>query len=514
MINHMHRARLPLVLCGLLAGCAVGPNYRRPELEAATGWRPEVTAASTSAEARPPAADSPRLAEVDAAIAALPGPVQGDASLLDTRWWGIFGDPKLDELIRIALAQNKDLQIAAYKIAQFDAYLQVSKSADQPQFTYAGGRSRETLSQNQQVRLSPGTQPVDNNFVASAGVTWAVDFWGKVSRSNEAALADLVASEEGRRALSLTLVGEVVTGYLKLLGLDRELELLKQNVKNRREALQLTETKFRDGGSSELPVAQAKSDLLQAQAEVPGKEAEIAVLENALSQLLGRNPGPIERGRTQAELTLPPVPAGLPSELLSQRPDVRKYEQELVAANARIGVAEAQYYPSISLNASSGFAADKLNLLPMLTSNFGSLGVAVAGPLFTSGRIAGQVREAEALRQQAAEAFAKSLQTAFHEAEDAFVNHRKVTQGAGLRKLQVSALREHLTLAQKRYEGGYAGYLEVLDADRSLTQGLLQDSLARSAQFISLVSVYKALGGGWSLPEVTASHQPQPSKTK
>ncbi len=508
---HAMRWHLGPLGAALLAGCTVGPNYVRPTEEVPAGWRAQsvAPAASAASAAEPMVADalarSRRLETVDAA--GVPKPSSGDTRLLDTQWWKLFGDPQLEKLIKAALEGNKDLKIAAARIDQFDAFLQVTTSAQRPQLSYDASRSRNALSENRQQPLNANTKPVDNDYALSGGATWALDFFGKLRRSEEAAVADLVASEEGRRALGLSVVAEVASGYLRLISLDRELELLRQNVVTLRQVLALTEAKFRDGAAPELPVVQAEADLLQATAEIPPKEAEIVGLENALSQLVGRNPGPIERGRTLAQLQLPPVPASLPSSVLAQRPDVRKAEQALISANAQIGVATANYYPSISLFDSSGFAANSSDKLAQLSSNFGAMGVSISGPLFTSGRISGQVREAEALQAQASLAFLRSLQTAYREAEDALERHGKLLQRADLSRRRVAAQDEYLKLATARFKGGFSGYLDVLNAQIRQTQAQLAESNARSEQFVSLVTVYAALGGGWALPEKTAPRE-------
>lgn len=470
----------------LLAACTVGPDYRRPAVELPKQWMAD-------------------RAEPSASAAAASGAFKmGGKELLDTTWWSGFGDPELDALVTSALEGNKDLRIAAYRIEQFDAYLQVSQSAGLPQAGYNASRTRDSLSQNRQVPLQVGAKPVDNSYIVEGRASWDLDLWGRVRRSNESALAELVASEENRRALALSLVAEVASGYVRLLGLDHELQLFAQTLASRRETLRLLEAKLAGGGTSVLPVTKALADLQQTQAELPLKEAEIAALENALSSLVGRDPEPIRRGKTAATLTLPAVPAGLPADLLAQRPDVRKAEQDLVAANARIGVAKAQYLPDIALTGSSGFASADLSNLLKLSSNIGSFGVTLLGPIYTSGRIAGQVREAEAVQKQMATTFLRSVQTALREVEDALVSYRKATETSAVRSLQVKALQDHRDMALKRHEGGYTGYLEVLDADRSLYAGQLQQGQARREQQVSVIAAYKAMGGGWALPEVTA----------
>lgn len=491
------RTRRLLLIClpaCWLAACTIGPDYRRPETNLPAKWLAERPGVSASA-ASPGSPATP-----------------WSENPLDSAWWASFQDPELDALVQSTLEGNKDLRIASYRIEQFDAYLQVSQSTGLPQVGYNASRTRDSLSENRQVPLVVGAQPVDNSYIASAGATWELDLWGKVRRSNEAALADLLSSEENRRALASSLVAEVATGYVRLLGLDSELELLQQTLSSRRETLRLLEAKLAGGGSSALPVARAQAELLQAEADIPAKEAEIAELENALSGLIGRDPGPIRRGKTAATLALPVVPGGLPADLLVQRPDVRKAEQDLVAANARIGVARAQYLPTIALTGSSGFASADLSNLALLSSNFGSFGVTLLGPIFTSGRISGQVREAEAVQKQTATIFLRSVQTALREVEGALVANRKAGQQAAMRGLQVRALQELRDQSLKRHLGGYTGYLEVLEADRGLYAGQFQQGQARREQFASLIAVYKAMGGGWSLPEVTAP-RPNPPKT-
>ena len=393
---------------------------------------------------------------------------------------------------------------------QLDAYLQISRSAGLPQVGHRSERTRDTLSQNRQVPLAPGTNPVSNNYQIGLAASWELDLWGKVARSNEAAYADLVSADENRRALVQSLVSDVAATYVRLLAVDRELELLRDAIGSNREAVQLAETAFRNGGNSELPVLHALAELQQRQSDVPGKEAERAALENALSILLGRNPGPMLRGRQIAELALPPVPGGLPADLLAQRPDVRRAEQDLVAANARIGVAWSQYLPTISLTATNGFASSDLSLLDKLSSNFGSFGVAVFGPVYTGGRIAGQRHEAEALQQQAATTYLKSVQTALREVDDALTAHGKLSEQIAIRNLQVESLREQRDLARKRYDNGYTSFFPVIDAEQALTAGQLLQNESRREQFRALIAVYKAMGGGWALPELSASRAPSP----
>ena len=512
----MRRTPVALFVGSLLGGCMMGPDYKRPDLVLPPTLNARAPAASAAAPAasaaKAEAAGSDRATSSDRALAAMPPMATGGAELLDTAWWSGFGDPHLDALIATALAENKDLKAAAHRIDQFAAYLQISKSAGLPQAGYTASRTRDTLSENRQVPLVVGAEPVSNNYEFSFVASWELDLWGKLRRADEAAYANLVASEEARRAMAVSLVSELTAGYIRLLSLDRELSLLRQTIASLRESLKLAEDRFAGGGSGEQPVVHAQILLQDRQSEVPEKQAQITQLENKLSALMGRNPGRIERAGTLADLAVPRVPAGLPADVLVQRPDVRRAEQKLIAANAKIGVAKAQYLPTIALTGSTGQASTELSTLMLLTSNFGSFGVALLGPLFTAGRIEGQVRDAEAGRELAAVEFAASVQTALNEVEDALAAHARARELAILRAAQVTTLREQRAVALRRFDGGYSGYFEVLEAERGLIAGLQLLNQGRREELTTLIAVYKSTGGGWGLPDVVASRS-TPQKT-
>ncbi len=488
-----------------LAGCTLGPDYQRPTVTvpAQYGVAP-TSAAAAPAPATTAAATSPLLAASDTLLRNPPAVARGPAQALEGAWWKALGDPALDRLVDTALQQNQDLRIAAARIQQFDAYLQISRADGGPRVDADLSRTRDTLSENRQVPLVVGAEPVDNSYIVGLRASWELDLWGRVARGNEAALAELAASEEARVALTQSLVSEVVAAYLRLLSLDQELALLRDTLDSHRATLRLTQAKFEGGGSSELPVVHALSELQHRLPELPAKEAELAAQEFRLNLLVGSPPGPVARSGVLAKLALPAVPAGLPADLLRQRPDVRRAEQDLVAANARIGVAKAGYLPTISLTASNGFASNELSTLSLLTSNFGSFGVNLLGPLFNSGRTAGLVREAEALQQQAAEAYVKAVQTAVIEVEDALVRHQKAGQQRALRELQLQTLATQRSLALRRFEGGAAPYFDVLVAERGQLAGEQLLNQALREQATALVAIHKAMGGGWSLPVVTA----------
>jgi len=488
---------LALVAAALLAACAMGPDYHRPAVPVPEAWlAPAPTVAGAPAAGTgaggPPRGPARPVDEL---------PPVGAAELVNTAWWKAIGDPELDALIQAALDENKDLRIAAYRIEQFDASLQVSKSASRPQVSAAAQRTRDTLSQNRFEKLNPNTFPVGNTYEISGAINWELDFWGRLRRADEAALAQLLASEESRRALVLTLVSDVASTYVRLLGADRDLAILRRALAAREETVELLEKKYKGGGINELPVLKARADVEEARAEIPPKETEISVFEHALCSLLGRNPGPITRGKPIEALLLPAIPGGLPADLLAQRPDVRQAEQQLIAANAEIGVAKAQYLPRIGLTAQSGFASEDLSTLLDLSSNFGTFGIKLLGPIFTSGRIAGQVREAEAIQHQKAVSYVLSVQTALREVEDALFAHRKTHQRFTIQTRQLEALLEHKASAVRRFEGGRSSYLEVLEADRGIYAAELQENETRRMRYIALIGVYKAMGGGWSVAD-------------
>jgi multidrug efflux system outer membrane protein len=348
----------------------MGPDYRPPHVQVPGRWLPPPAASPVPALPSPPAAGAPHR------------PVE----LLDSAWWAAFGDPKLDALIRVALEENKDLQDRRARVEQYNAQLQVAQSEGRPQAFARGQRTRDAVSQNRFIPLVAGAYPVGNVYEIGVGVTWEIDFWGRVRRANESALADLMATEEDRRALVLSVVANVASAYVTLLGLDRELELHRLAAASRNESLLLLGKKLEGGGVGEQPYLKAKAEYER----VPGRpdgEGGRDRCARARTVLAARpHPGQIERGKPLARLNLPPIPAGLPADLLAQRPDLRKAEQELVSANARIGIAKAQYLPAIGLTAQYGFASAELNTLLQSSSNVSSFGATLLGPIFTSGR--------------------------------------------------------------------------------------------------------------------------------
>jgi outer membrane protein, multidrug efflux system len=453
---------LQLAISVLAAGCTLGPDYQRPEVEVAERFY------YAPAEAR---------------------------DLANTAWWSQLGDPVLDALIQEGLANNLDLRIAAARIDQFAGVLGTTRAQLFPQVGIEAIGSRTRASENT-VTGAPPRNPY-NAVQADLFVSWEIDLFGRLRRQSEAAQAELLASEEGRRATVLALVAAIANGYVALRALDRQLEISLDTLKSRAGYLDVFEKRFKGGVISQIELEQARSEYALALASVPDYQRLVAQQENALSVLVGRNPGPVARGVPIGALALPAVPAGLPSELLERRPDLLGAEQALVAANSRIGAAKALYFPSISLTGLFGGASTSLNGLFEGPGRVWNYGAAIGAPIFTAGSIAGQVQSAEAQQQQALFGYRKAVQTAFQETEDALVGQARSRERLAAQDLQVRALVDYARLARARYEGGYSSFLEVLDAERSLFTAQLEQTRGKAATQAQMIALYKALGGGW-----------------
>jgi multidrug efflux system outer membrane protein len=336
-----------------------------------------------------------------------------------------------------------------------------------------------------------------NDFQVFLNANWEIDLWGKLRRATEAARAGLLSTEEGRRTVILTLVTSVASAYVNLRDLDTQLEIAKRTAKSREESYNLFKIRFRGGVISELELNQVKSEYEQALSTIPLIEKTIAQQENVLSVLLGRNSGPIPRGKTINELALPAVPAGLPSDLLANRPDIRQAEEDLIAANARIGVAKSLYFPTISLTGLFGFASTDLSNLFSGPAKVWSFAAPLTAPIFTGGAIRGQVKSAEAVQQQALVRYQQFIQTAFREVEDALIDQKRSREQLEIQSQQVLTLRNYARIARLRFDNGYTSYIEVLDAERSLFNAELSQAQTKGVLFQALVNLYKAMGGGW-----------------
>jgi multidrug efflux system outer membrane protein len=462
MTSRLRFGALYLVLLALTA-CTVGKDYVRPQVDSPEAWRVDYPAATETA---------------------------------NMRWWELFGDPVLNALIDTALRENKDVRIAAARVEEFAARVDIFRAGFYPQLGYGGEGTRNRASREDFGGIQQGDRTY-NNYAIAANLSWELDLWGRIRRSTEAARADLLAEEENRRAVILSLVSAVATSYVTLLQLDRQLVVAKETLETRDESLELFRLKFKGGVVSELEVAQVKTEYEQAAAAIPPLERRIELTENAISVLLGHNPRAIPRSKTIDDLLQPDVPAGIPAQLLERRPDIRAAEQDLIAADARIDVARAQYFPTISLTGLFGYASDGLSDLLQNSANTWSIGGTALGPIFSGGRIRAQVRASEAVQRQALVGYLQTIQAAFREVDDALINVQKSREQLLAEGRRVQALDDYARLARLRYDEGYASYIEVLDAQRFLFDAELQYVAVQSDVYASLISTYKAMGGGW-----------------
>ncbi len=456
--------RIACVLALLLAGCSVGPDWQQPKTEAPPAWR------------------------IDYAQA---------AELANAKWWEAFGDPVLNKLVEDALRENRDLLQAAARVDQFLGALRTTRSQFYPQFGYSGDASRNRISANGPTPLPAGVDRNYSLYEAALGAQWQIDLFGRVRRQAEAAQAQVYATEQGRRGVVLSVVASVTTGYIALRGLDRQLEIARATEANYARSLDLFERRHKGGQVSELERSQVESQYRQAQAAVPSFERQVALQENLLAVLLGRNPGDLPRGKPIQELLDPVVPPGLPSTLLERRPDVLQAEQNLRAANAAIGVAKSLYYPTLSLTGLLGLSSTSLSDFAKGTSGTALLAAGLAGPLFTFGGIEGQVNSAEAGQRAALAFYQQTVLNAFRDTNDALVGvAKRRTEYEALAK-RASALRTYARLSRARYEGGAANYIEVLYAENELFAAELSAVSTLAERHSELINLYKALGGGW-----------------
>jgi len=446
-----------------LFGCMIGPNYQRPAVEIPPSWRFEEK------EAR---------------------------EVANTAWWEQFDDPVLDELIQVALKENKDVKIAAARVEEFIGRYGTTRAALFPQVGGGAIASRSRITERGPTPLD-GTKNPANNFQIFLNANWEIDLWGKLRRATEAARADLVGTEEGRRAVFLSLVAFVASAYVNLRDLDTQLEIAKRMAKSREDTYNLFKLRFQRGVISELELNQVKSEYEQALSTIPFIEKIIAQQENGLSALLGRNPGPIPRGKMIDDLLLTAVPAGLPSDLLVNRPDICQAEQDLIAANARIGVARSLYFPAISLTSMFGFESTDLSSLFSGPAKVWSFAAPLTAPLFTGGAIRGQVKSTEAVQKQFLLRYQQSIQTAFREVEDALIDQKRLREQLEIQAQRVITLRNYARIARLRFDNGYTSYIEALDAERSLFEAEFVQAETKGALFQALVNLYKAMGGGW-----------------
>lgn len=466
-----HRLRsVPLVgaVLALLTGCSVGPNYKRPNTDVPASYR---------------TLEAPGMAATPASA----------NSLGDQKWWDVFQDEELQKLIRTALQQNYDTRIAAARVLEAQAQVGLARANQLPNVNVTGTGTG---------LRNPATGPIPSytfNYGRITGnAAWDVDFWGKYRRESEAARAQLVATDWARQEVNATLVSNIAAGYFQLRELDLELDISKKALASRKESLELTKTLEEHGINSILDVRQAEQLVYTAAADISDINRRIAQQENYLNILLGNNPGSIARGKDLVNQPHEPVvPAGLPSALLERRPDIREAEQTLAAANARIGAAQAAYYPDISLTAQGGVLSSALGSLFSGGAGLWSFAGTISQPIFEGGALRSNVRLTEAQRQEALLTYQQTIQGAFRDVSDALIAYQQDQEFRGQQELLANAAQDAAQLSGKRYEAGTTNYLEVLTNETNYLSAELGLAQARLNELLALVQIYKALGGGW-----------------
>ncbi|BDC47966.1 RND transporter [Bryobacterales bacterium F-183] len=461
----MKREYLLMLLPLFVAGCTFGPKYQRPAVPAPTQFRGPVAGT-----------------DVDPAAS---------ASLGDAKWWDVFQDEELQKLIRTALAENLDLRAAAARIAQAQASVGITRADQFPTIDGTGSASR----------IRNPSNPVFPAFEANLSqlglsAAWQLDFWGRYRKATEAARAELAATEWGRKAIIGTLVANVATAYFTLRELDLELEVSNRTLAARRESLTLNQTLEKGGAISLMDVHQAEILVEQAARNIPMLQKRIEQQENLISILLGRNPGPVARGLPLVQQPTPPqIPAGLPSSLLERRPDIRQAEQRLIAANARIGVAKAAWFPQISLTGTAGYQA--YSIQGLFDSKVYNVGAGLTQPIFNFGRIRNNIRLTEAQKEELIATYQQSVQQGFREVSDALIAIQKNREYRERQQALENAARQATELSRVRYKGGVVSYLEVLQSETTLFSAEIELAQARLDERLAVVQVYNALGGGW-----------------
>jgi outer membrane protein, multidrug efflux system len=456
-----------LLALGFLSGCKLGPNYHKPLVPIPNVYHGGGESQNVQAQAE---------------------------SFADLPWWEVFQDPVLQDLIRKTLEHNYDLQLATERIAAARSQLTITRSAEYPQLTANGvGTNEQAFSVGFPNRTTFGTYAAD--------ATFQLDLFGRLRRATEAARAQLLSTEYARKTEILTLVSDVASDYFQLLSLDLQLQVTRDTITTQQDAVKLTKLRLDHGIATKLDVLQAQQVLDTANAQIPELERQIGQLEDAISILLADYPHPIVRGRPLVDQPMPPeVPAGLPSSLLARRPDISQAEQNLIAANAEIGVAKAAFFPQIALTSSGGGANGVAAVFGGgLNSNLATWGYAanIAQPIFEGGQLRGNLRLAESQRRQQLIAYKQTIQGAFRDVSDALIAYDKFHSVRVAQEITVHDLQETVNTSLKRYRGGITTYLEVLDAQRSLFNAELTLAQDRGNEYQSLVQLYKALGGGW-----------------
>jgi multidrug efflux system outer membrane protein len=448
----------------LLSGCALGPDYKRAEINSPAQFRGDSTG--------------------------------GKEILAELGWWNVYADSSLEALIHEAFTNNYDLRIAVARVEQAHEVAAQARGQFLPSATYNGnvGRGRNVA--------FGSPLPANGATLSSAGVTvnafWEVDLWGRVRRLNESARARFLASEEVRRGVQISLLADVASAYFQLLELDNELEIAAHTTNSFSESYRIFNRRLSGGTASAVETARAQAAFEDAAAALPAIRQRIANTENQLSILLGRNPGPIEPSRTPLDRQVSPdIPAGLPSDLLTRRPDIRESEQLLHSATAQIGEAKADFFPRIGLTALLGKASPELSAITLGSANLWGVGAEATGPLFQGGRLAARYRETKAARDEAELRYRQTILTGLREVSDALVAREELAELRQHESAQVNALQQAVKLSTERYVAGKASYYEVLEAQQQLFPAQLNLARTKRDQLLSVVTLYKALGGGW-----------------
>ena len=462
----LHRCVAAGLAVALASGCALGPNYVRPEVSAPSEYRGQAT-------------------PVDA------------ASIADLPWWEVFGDPVLQQLIADALAANYDLRAAVARVEQAKALVGVAQSPFYPQIQYQGSAGRQ-----RQPELLGTPAATFDLFYGAFSLAWELDVWGRIRRSSEAAREQYLATEEARRGVLLTLATSVAQAYLGLLELDRELDITRETVKSFEETLQLFTRQYTGGVGNKLQVDRAEAALAQTQAQVPDLERRIVVQENAIRVLLGQSPGPIPRGAPLVDRPAPPdTPPGLPSALLERRPDVLVAEHAIASANAQVGVAIANFFPQIGLTALYGGQSTELS--DIVKGSFSVWNVAgnAAGPLFQGFELLEQYRAQVAAWEEAKARYEQTVLNAFAEVSNTLTAQTRFAEVRAAQERAVRAYQESVRLSLLRYTYGLSGYFEVLEAQQQLFPAEITLSQVQLSQLLTVVNLYRVLGGGWQLSD-------------
>jgi outer membrane protein, multidrug efflux system len=463
------------LLAGLLliVGCKAGPNYKRPTVSTPADFRgalaPEIAAGGTT-------------------------------TIADQQWTSIFGDPALQSLVKEALDNNLDLKIAAERVLEAQSQLGIARSQQYPSVSAGGSYSALQLPASFATKNSDGTKSATffNGGGPSASAAWNLDFWGLYRRQSEAARADLLATGWAQRATRVAIVEDVAEAYFQLRSLDAQLEITNKTIGARTDSLKLVATLQKYGAGSLADTRQAEELLHAAEANLPELRRQIALQENILSLLLGRNPGDVTRGLSVGEQPHPAqVPVGVPSELLERRPDIQQAEQRLIAANARIGVAKAQFFPNISLSSLGGAASSQLQSVLSGKSTYWYAAASLSEPVFDGGRIRSNYHLSQQQQQEMLLEYRKTILNALKDVSSSLASYREVRERRSSKAQQVESATDAVRLARIRYSGGDTSYLEVLTTDTDLYEAQLSLSQAQEVEALSIVQLYVALGGGW-----------------